>query len=893
MKKHLLLASIASLALLASCGTTVTPISSTSSVADSSVTSSVADSSISVEETYTISVDSNIKGGVISLDKTSAKKGETITVTVTAEENKELKELTSSVAGVSFTTVKEGETYTFIMPEGNITISATFISNSLLSFVNVSPDFLAINDDENVFNQKHNEGDDIYFEIKAAENGVLPILDEGILEHIYVHVGSQVIRPKFAEGGETTGLLPVSFKMPADATTVYIAYSVQQHEKEDGHTVTFDVADGFKLLGVAENTKYDYLNAYLVREEGYSVTSFQWKYNDESEWNNISYKFTNNITDFAIRPMDDGIDGLAKDITIKVEGQLVGSQAIEYTNASDVNFYTINESGYGYNSTTAPDKILVGETVSFYVKAISSKHLKSITLEGVDYTPEINASGYTYISFVMPNNKVTITFNCEENGTISVTANDKLDSVIIKNKFSYDGWEISSAAPGETFYVIPTAKAGYEVIGGSLNGGEMQPYQRYEDYESMDSAYAIAFVMPESGNAVITLTIGETHSVTTNEDDNVSFSTYGKTSYAEGNEVKFSVNPGAQYNITEVKVHKVGDESTTVTVNYDKDAYYYPYSFIMPSYDVVIEVVKTEKEKKTVSFDYSSLSSDVYESITINHTGLRINETIVPTNNVNSVDLYLNEDITIEVVLKTNAYSVNLSRTESGETSSSTSSVYIYGGKVYLTFDSFKATSNLTNITLTQVSKTATTATVTDSTNGAVTALYSVNDGAKTSTLPALYENDVVKVYLTTVDEDDTSTYGVNYNGTAASSGTEYDDNFNAISYFSFTVDDSSSINIEFVKSATYTLTVNNPLEDDYGISIMDYGFTTYSSDPVSFKAGATQYVYLDGNYDDIAVDVVVSVGGTTDTNLSKYNVTSWNATLTFNADIVITVSEA
>ena len=115
----------------------------------------------------------------------------------------------------------------------------------------------------------------------------------------------------------------------------------------------------------------------------------------------------------------------------------------------------------------------------------------------------------------------------------------------------------------------------------------------------------------------------------------------------------------------------------------------------------------------------------------------------------------------------------------------------------------------------------------------------------------------------------------------------------NKISLICSALDDSSSINIEFVKSATYTLTVNNPLEDDYGISIMDYGFTTYSSDPVSFKAGATQYVYLDGNYDDIAVDVVVSVGGTTDTNLSKYNVTSWNATLTFNADIVITVSEA
>lgn len=881
MKKQLLLISIASLALLVSCNRSTS--SPTSSVSDSS-----SNISSSLVETFTISADSQIKGGVLSFDQTSAKKGDVITITVTPEENKVLKELTSSVTGVTFTTVKENETYTFVMPGENITISATFIGNNLLSFVNVSPNFLDINDDENVFGSKHKEGDEIYFEIKATEGGVLSILDEGILEHIYVHVGNDVIRPTFAKGGETTGLLPVSFKMPADATTVYIVYSIQQHQVEEGHSVTFQVADGFKLLGVTENTKYDYLNAYLIREEGYSVTSFQWKYKDTDDWYDISYQFKNNISEFAIRPYS---DGLTDDIIIKVEGQLVGSQDIEFTNADNVNFFTTDEYGYGYVSTSAPSKVLVGETVSFYVKPVGGKHLKSITIQGVDYTPDVNPSNYTYLSFVMPDNKVSITFNCEENGTITVAENNLLDSVIIKNNFSYEGWEISSAAPGETFYVIPSAKEGYEVIGGSLNGGEMKPYQRYEDYESMDSAYAIAFVMPENGNAVITLNIGTTHKVNTTASDNISFATYGKDSYAVSAKVEFSVNPGMQYDIDEVKVHKVDDASTTINVSYDEGGYY-PYFFIMPDFDVVIEVEKTEKAKTSVAVDYQALA-DIFDSITISQPSLRTTKTITPSSSLSSLDLYVNEDVMVEVVLKSNTYSVLLESLDNTSHQHNVSNFNIYSGKAYYTFDSFKVTDTLTSLSFSKESKTAKSATITDTTNGAVTAKYKVNDGQLLSSLPALYQGDMVKVYLTLTDEEDTNTYSVKYNGNTVSSSTEYDEEYNMVTYYYFTVDNTESVSIELVKAVTHTLTVINPLEDDYGITIADYNWNTYSGEPVSFKENASQFVRLDGNDDEILVNVEVSVGGVVDDSLSGYGVTTWNATLVFKADIVITVSEA
>ncbi len=151
----------------------------------------------------------------------------------------------------------------------------------------------------------------------------------------------------------------------------------------------------------------------------------------------------------------------------------------------------------------------------------------------------------------------------------------------------------------------------------------------------------------------------------------------------------------------------------------------------------------------------------------------------------------------------------------------------------------------------------------------------------------------MVKVYLTLTDEEDTNTYSVKYNGDTVSSSTEYDEEYNMVTYYYFTVDNTESVSIELVKAVTHTLTVINPLEDDYGIKIADYDFNTYSADPVTFKENASQFIYLDGNYDEILVNVEVSVGGVIDDSLSGYGVTTWNATLVFKADIVITVSEA
>ena len=65
----------------------------------------------------------------ISFDKNSAKVGEVVTVRVTASSDTKLDAL-SSTPKINFVTVKEGEEYTFVMPNENVVVKARFTSGT-------------------------------------------------------------------------------------------------------------------------------------------------------------------------------------------------------------------------------------------------------------------------------------------------------------------------------------------------------------------------------------------------------------------------------------------------------------------------------------------------------------------------------------------------------------------------------------------------------------------------------------------------------------------------------------------------------------------------------------------------------------------------------------------
>jgi hypothetical protein len=76
--------------------------------------------------------------GKVTMDKTSASAGDTVTITVVPDKGFTLETLSVKDAKgneVALTAVKTGETYTFKMPAGKVTVSATFMEdNTMLNF---------------------------------------------------------------------------------------------------------------------------------------------------------------------------------------------------------------------------------------------------------------------------------------------------------------------------------------------------------------------------------------------------------------------------------------------------------------------------------------------------------------------------------------------------------------------------------------------------------------------------------------------------------------------------------------------------------------------------------------------------------------------------------------
>jgi len=83
---------------------------------------------IEAKPTYAVTIDSGIVNGTVGADKASAKVGETITLTVTAETGYETVGVTASGADV---TKVDDTTYTFVMPAEAVTVTATFALEGL------------------------------------------------------------------------------------------------------------------------------------------------------------------------------------------------------------------------------------------------------------------------------------------------------------------------------------------------------------------------------------------------------------------------------------------------------------------------------------------------------------------------------------------------------------------------------------------------------------------------------------------------------------------------------------------------------------------------------------------------------------------------------------------
>lgn len=170
-KKLLLITSLALTAILSSCGTTT----SSSSINQSS--NSVSSSESSVEQYYKVNITNN-DDATISVDKQTAKKGETVTITINVTNEKKLiKEV--KVNDLTVTKVDDNH-YSFVMVASDVTISVILENKPLENRL------ITINGDGNIISYTLKVNDQEVNQAKEGEEVTLSVVlkNKYVLENV-------------------------------------------------------------------------------------------------------------------------------------------------------------------------------------------------------------------------------------------------------------------------------------------------------------------------------------------------------------------------------------------------------------------------------------------------------------------------------------------------------------------------------------------------------------------------------------------------------------------------------------------------------------------------------------------------------------------------------------
>lgn len=171
-KKVLLITSLTLTAILSGCGTTT----SSSSISQSS--NSVSSSESSVEQSYNINIASN-DDATISVDKQTAKKGETIIITINVTNEKKL--IKEVKANDLIATKVDDTHYSFVMVASDVTISVILENKPLENRL------ITINGDENIVSYTLKVNDQEVNQAKEGEEVTLSVVlkNKYVLENVF------------------------------------------------------------------------------------------------------------------------------------------------------------------------------------------------------------------------------------------------------------------------------------------------------------------------------------------------------------------------------------------------------------------------------------------------------------------------------------------------------------------------------------------------------------------------------------------------------------------------------------------------------------------------------------------------------------------------------------
>lgn len=523
-----------------------------------STQASTPDSTPEIESKHAITL-TQVEGVTLTSDKTEAKKDETVTITISniAVGKKVTLKATPEV---EFTQGTDANTYTFVMPDNDVSITAEVISveSNVQSFNIYMRGVTSLPKGSFSVGGEARTIDRLY----AGEKVTLSFSDLSSSDFpkdkdFYLYVGDEIISSKVVQGEDEKLSLTLYFTVPEDKTDLVLVPAAGTID-EKGVGIKIDtLPEGIKVYGVKDGDKYaSGQGAYLFvkKEAGYKV-SLQYK-TGTSDFQNGNL----DSSGFAMIPLEGETE-------VRFTTENVGFHKITYVGAEDI------ASIDGKTDFSLPETYTVGErfTVSNIV-AKDGKYIESIVVTGADGAKLYESlSSPSAIYFEMPDQDVTVKFTIKDNGKITFTGWEEYlqEAPKVIDGYSLNDKEVTSAAKGKYLNVYIKPKANYKV--GALAYGEGKTSTFNQDWSNA-GYFSAGFSMPE-GNVTLSLTnISTLYTVTIENSDTegASISLNSTSGFAKGDTVNFNVVvPDKTYALKSL-IATYGDKTETWTVDNKK-----------------------------------------------------------------------------------------------------------------------------------------------------------------------------------------------------------------------------------------------------------------------------------------------------------------------------------
>lgn len=605
-----------------------------------------------VETKYSITCN-EVSGVKVSLSKSEAKEGETVTISLNVTDStKVLDKIEAS--NVTLEEVTKDKQYTFIMPKQDVVITVT-LKDKPIELFNIN-----INKDEHVLSSTLLVNDKEVTNAKPGDKVTLKLTFETKYEVLDVK-SEEVTIEEVTPNEEYTFVMP-NKEVTIDITSLYIKESFKVNSLktyalkgttikdvtglEEGKLVlegdeislsfsaTSDTFNYFVLVNNeklaatlnSETKKYEVkfniptndidvtiISEYKALTEGVTITLTT---NNElydvygvydgliTSFPNYSYLYFYVVPKFGVM-----INSVKASIDGKTSTNIYNESSLKYCyysagayNAKESIEITIDAEYVGEKTLTIInsenliieeifDKFVPGEEVSLHVSGKGNYLINGIKEAKCEDASITFKPTYKsgILSFTMPKSNCSIEFNLVVAQELVLVNTPAITSY----KFTIGGYqqnETTKAVPGEEVRFYHEIDPNYVINKYFVNGVETTKY-------SLDSY--LKFTCPESENGKVEITVEASRLYSVSYETNAAYSLTGlpTKAVASGTKVSFALKENAGYKITGVKL----SNDTVLT----PDSTGYNYSFVMPEQDVSVIVTYETATAATITFNKS------------------------------------------------------------------------------------------------------------------------------------------------------------------------------------------------------------------------------------------------------------------------------------------------